>query len=127
MKEKFKLAIQNRKQELGLSIENLAKLSNLNKITVSLFLENDNNFLSVNHLQKIAECLGLDLAGNESISISELRQKRAREKATYIVSLVQGTSILEMQGLNNMFIDSLIYQTEKQFLYGEYQDRLWVL
>lgn len=44
--------------------------------------------------------LGLDFAGNEVIDINTLKHNRAKEKALYLVSLVQDTSSLEKQGLD---------------------------
>ena len=43
----------------------------------------------------------MDFAWNEVINIKALKEKRAEEKALYIVSLVQDTSALEMQGLES--------------------------
>jgi hypothetical protein len=68
----------------------------------------------------------LDFAGNEVINIKALKEKRAEEKALYIVSLVQDTSALEMQGLESNEIKSLIEDTKKQFLTGKYKNTLWI-
>jgi hypothetical protein len=43
-------------------------------------------------MESITHLLGLDFAGNEVLSINELEQNRAKEKALYMVSLVQDTS-----------------------------------
>jgi len=42
--------------------------------------------------------LGLDFAGNEVITLKKLKQQRAKQKALFLASVVQGTSALEMQG-----------------------------
>jgi hypothetical protein len=76
-------------------------------------------------LEKITNIMGLDFSGNEVIDIKTLRDTRAKEKAIYIVSLVQDTSALEMQGLESGAIKLLIEDTKKQFLTGEYQKNLW--
>lgn len=76
-------------------------------------------------VEKLTNVLGLDFAGNEIIDAKTLREKRAEEKARYIVSLVQDTSSLEKQGLNQKDIKELLEETKKQFLTGEYKKKLW--
>ena len=76
-------------------------------------------------VEKVTQVLGLDFAGNETVSIKDLRDKRAEKKAIYIISLVQDTSALEMQGLESDAIKILIADTKKEFLVGEYKKNLW--
>ncbi len=107
-----------------MTLDNISKLSHLGNRTVSRFFSGEDVKLST--LEKITNILGLDFAGNEIIDIHTLRDIRARKKAIYIVSLVQDTSALEMQGLENGAIKLLIEDTKEQFLTGEYQKNLWV-
>ena len=115
--------IKIRKEQIGLSIDNLSNLSHLGNRTVTRFLAGEDVKLST--VEKVTNVLGLDFAGNEVININTLRDKRASEKALYIVSLVQDTSTLEMQGLENDEINVLFEETKDQFLTGEYQKNLW--
>jgi DNA repair protein RadC len=46
--------------------------------------------------------------------------------ALHIISLVQDTSSLEMQGLEKEHLNILIKDTKNQFLTGIYQKNLWV-
>jgi len=48
------------------------------------------------------------------------------EKALLLASIV-GTSSLEMQGLEEESLNSIIASYEKEFLTGNYQDTLWVV
>ncbi|MDC9715044.1 MAG: hypothetical protein PSN36_04400 [Gammaproteobacteria bacterium] len=48
-----------------------------------------------------------------------------KEKALYMVSLVQDTSSLEKQGLDSKDLDLLIKQTEYDLLH-KYRKNLWV-
>lgn len=89
--------IENRKKQINISIENLAKLSHLGIRTVNRFFAGENVKLST--IEKITNLLGLDFAGNEVIPLKELEKQRAKEKALFMVSLVQSTSALEVQGL----------------------------
>jgi len=113
-----------RKEQLNITIENLAKLSGLGVRTVNRVLANEDVKLST--IEKITNFLGLDFAGNEIVPLDELKKQRAKEKATFMASLVQSTSALEMQGLDSDNINSLVSMYEKEFLEGEYQNTLWV-
>ena len=70
--------------------------------------------------------LGLDFAGNEVVTLEELKKQRAKQKAIFMASLVQSTSALEMQGLDKENVNNIISMYEKEFLEGEYKDTLWV-
>ena len=116
--------IENRKKQINISIENLAKLSNLGARTINRFLAGEDVRLST--IERLTNLLGLDFAGNEVISINQLQTQRAKEKAIFMASLVQSTSALEVQGLDENSLDKIIHKFEKEFLVGEYKNRLWV-
>lgn len=116
--------IENRKKQLNINIENIAKLSNLGTRTVNRFFAGDDVKLST--IEKITNLLGLDFAGNETITLKELEKQRAKEKALFMASLVQSTSALEVQGLEKNSLDKIILQFENEFLKGKYKNRLWV-
>jgi transcriptional regulator with XRE-family HTH domain len=115
--------VKNRKSQMNMTIDNIAKLSKLGNRTVVRFFGGEDVKLST--LEKITNVLGLDFAGNEMVDIDILREQRAKERALYIVSLVQDTSALEMQGLEKRELDILIEDTKREFLYGAYQKNLW--
>ncbi|VVM25058.1 hypothetical protein BSPWISOXPB_9403 [uncultured Gammaproteobacteria bacterium] len=58
------------------------------------------------------------------LSINELEQNRAKEKALYMVSLVQDTSSLEEQGLDNEQLNLLIEQLKIAFCTST--KKLWI-
>ena len=105
------------------ALDNLSQLSNLGYRTISRFFSGDDIKLST--VEKITNILGLDFAGNEVVDIDTLKNKRAEQKALYIVSLVQDTSSLEMQGLEKDNLNILIEDTKDQFLTGDYKKNLW--
>ena len=115
--------VKARREDVGITIDNLSKVSDLGYKTLSRFFAGHDVKLST--VEKVTEVLGLDFAGNEVIDLKTLRDRRAEAKALYIVSLVQDTSALEMQGLEKKELNSLIQDTKKQFLTGEYQNTLW--
>ena len=92
--------------------------------TINRLLKNDDVKLST--IEHVTNFLGLDFAGNEQVSLSRLKKQRAHEKALLLASIVQGTSALEMQGLEDESLQKIITSYEKEFLSGSYQDTLWV-
>ena len=116
--------IIKRKQQLNITIENLAKLSGVSVRTMNRVLKNEDVKLST--IEQVTNFLGLDFAGNEQVPLELLKERRAHEKALFLASIVQGTSALEMQGLDDDGINSIITTYEKEFLSGSYQNTLWV-
>ena len=51
---------------------------------------------------------------------------RVKEKALYLAYIVQGTSALEMQGLEVNSTNSIVSMYENAFLYGDCKNTLWV-
>ncbi len=78
--------VQKRKKELNITIENLAKISGIGIRTLNRFFAGNDVKLST--VEKITNLLGLDFAGNKTISLIELKKKRAKEKAIFMASLV---------------------------------------
>ena len=116
--------IEDRKKQININIENLAKLSHLGARTVNRFFSGEDVKLST--IERITNLLGLDFAGNEVIPLKELEKQRAKEKALFMASLVQSTSALEAQGLEKDSLNKIIDKFEKEFLQGQYKNRLWV-
>jgi len=116
--------VKARRESVGITIDNLSKISNLGYKTLSRFFAGHDVKLST--VEKVTETLGLDFAGNEIINLDTLRENRAQKQALYIVSLVQDTASLEMQGLDTKDISDMIQDTKMQLLYGDYKNKLWV-
>ncbi|HUH41497.1 MAG TPA: helix-turn-helix domain-containing protein [Sulfurimonas sp.] len=113
-----------RKKQLNITVDNFSKLSGVSVRTINRLLKNEDVKLST--VEDITNFLGLDFAGNEQLSLQELQQKRAHEKALFLASLVQSTSALEMQGLEEDSLNNIILMYEKEFLSGSYKNTLWV-
>jgi len=116
--------IENRKKQININIENLAKLSHLGVRTVNRFFAGEDVKLST--IERITNLLGLDFAGNEVVPLKELEKQRAKEKALFMASLVQSTSALEAQGLERDSLNKIIDKFEKEFLKGQYKNRLCI-
>jgi len=116
--------IKRRKEDLNITIENLAILSKVSIRTINRLFKGDDVKLST--IEAVTNFLGLDFAGNEQISLAALKERRAKEKALYLASIVQSTSALEMQGLDNENINQILSMYENEFLNGDYKNTLWV-
>lgn len=116
--------IEERRKQLDITIENLAKLSGLGTRTVNRFFAGEDVKLST--VEKITTFLGTNLAGDEKVSIKKLKKNRAAKRALFMASLVQSTSTLEKQGLEKKEIGKMTKEFENQFLTGLYKDRLWI-
>jgi transcriptional regulator with XRE-family HTH domain len=115
--------VKSRRETIGITVDNLSKLSNVGAKTIMRFFSGED--VKISTLEKITNTLGLDFAGNEVVDIKRLRDKRAEQRAVYIVSLVQDTASLEMQGLDKSDLQEMIDETKLELLYGEYKDKLW--
>jgi len=114
--------VKNRKRKLNITYEQIANLTGLGYRTVVRFFSGDDVKLST--VKKITNLLGLDFAGNETVSAKKILEKRAKQKALEIVSLVQDTSSLEEQGLDNKRLKELLEFTKNQYL-TENKKLLW--
>jgi transcriptional regulator with XRE-family HTH domain len=115
--------VKSRRETIGITVDNLSKLSNVGAKTIMRFFSGED--VKISTLEKITNTLGLDFAGNEVVDIKRLRDKRAEQRAVYIVSLVQDTASLEMQGLDKSDLQEMIDETKLELLYGDYKDKLW--
>ncbi|MEA3384646.1 MAG: hypothetical protein U9Q20_08285 [Campylobacterota bacterium] len=115
--------VSQRKKDVNITLDNISKLSGLGNRTVNRFFAGED--VKISTVEKITNLLGLDFAGHEVVTVDELKDKRANQNALYIVGLVQDTSALEMQGLENKELNILINETKEQFLSGDYKKNLW--
>ena len=90
--------IENRKKQININIENLAKLSHLGVRTVNRFFAGDDVKLST--IERITNLLGLDFAGNEVVPLKELEKQRAKEKALFMASLAKLTKVFAKPSAN---------------------------
>ena len=78
--------IENRKKQINISIENLAKLSHLGVRTVNRFFAGEDVKLST--IERITNLLDFNFAGNELVPLTQLQKQRAKEKALFMASLI---------------------------------------
>jgi hypothetical protein len=116
-------AITTRKNKIGISTENISIISRIDKSIVLKVL--NGQYVPKKDLDATTKFLGLSAIGKSIEKPKLIRKRRAREKAISIVSMVQGTSSLEGQGLESNRVKRMIVQTEQEFLNGQYKSKLW--
>jgi hypothetical protein len=109
--------VKIRKNEMNITIDNLAKFSHVGVRTVNRFLGVED--VKISTVENITNVLGLDFAGNEILSLDELRQRRALEKSRRVFNNIQEDAEMKRE----LTVDVL----ERLFLSPGYISELWVL
>jgi transcriptional regulator with XRE-family HTH domain len=117
-------SLNQRRQELGLSVGSLAKRSGVSRPTVQRILSGTNPTASFSNVMAIAHALGLSLRLNARTDVGRMKQDQAARKARKLVSLVQGTLGLEGQAVDQKTLDAMIEKTTHEMLNGP-KRRLW--
>jgi transcriptional regulator with XRE-family HTH domain len=116
--------LNQRRQELGLSVETLAKRSGISCATVQRVLSVSNPTASFANVLAIAEALGLSLRLDARIDVGTMKRDQAVGKARRLVPLVQGTSGLAGQAVDKKTLEAMVEQTTHELLSGS-KRRLW--
>jgi transcriptional regulator with XRE-family HTH domain len=116
--------LDKRRRDLGMSYELLAKRSGVSRPTVQRILSGRQVAASFVNVMAIGHALGLDIQFDIKVDASKLKRQQAHRKAKKLVSLVQGTSGLEGQAVDEKAIESMIEQTTHELLAGSMR-RLW--
>lgn len=107
---------EKRRRELGMSRSILAKRSRVSLPTVNRILSGQHTGASFANVLAIAEALGMELTAEAKTRSDEFRHKQATRKARRLVRLVQGTSALEGQGLDQHEIEEMVERTSRELL-----------
>jgi transcriptional regulator with XRE-family HTH domain len=112
-----------RRQALGMSHAALAQRSGVSEPTVKRILSDRAPNASFASVTSIAQALGmsLDLAEQDP---DELCRQQARRKAEHIARMVQGTSALENQAVDDRTYRRLVERSYHELLAGP-RRRLW--
>ena len=124
--------LEKRRKELGMSRLALARRSRVSLPTINRILsdkQDGNGQLpkggraSFANVAAVADALGLTLTAPEKATSDEFCQQEARRKAKRVVGMVQGTSGLEGQGLDQQEMESLVVKATKRILKSK--RKLW--
>jgi transcriptional regulator with XRE-family HTH domain len=117
-------SLEERRQELGLSCELLARRSGVSRATVQRILSGKCSSVSHASVLSVVRALGLELRLDSQDSPRELKEEQARKRAKRLVALVQGTSGLEGQAVDRDAYQEMVDRTAAELLSGS-KHRLW--
>ena len=117
-------SLDERRRELGLSYELLSKRCGVSRPTLQRILSGRHVAASFANIVAIAESLGLALRFDSRVDTPDLKREQAERKAKKLVALVQGTSALEGQAVDQKQVKSMVEQTTHELLAGS-KRRLW--
>ena len=107
---------ERRRRELGMSRTALAKRSHVSLPTVNRILSGQNSGASFANVLAIAGALDMDLTVIANSGSDEFRERQAMHKARRLVCLVQGTSALEGQGLDQDELEEMVKRTSRELV-----------
>jgi len=113
-----------RRRELGMSHAVLAQKAHLSLPTVQRILSGRQTNASWANVVALAEALGMAIDIRAVTDTEDLREKQARRKAEQLVKMVQGTSGLEGQALDQQKFDQMLRRTVHELLAGP-DRKLW--
>lgn len=91
--------LQNRVDELDMSISNLARRSGVSRATVIRILGGKDQHYSVSNLQAILSALGMSMDLG-AIPAEQFKEAIATQKAQRLIALTQGNVALESQAVS---------------------------
>ena len=110
--------------QLGMSHAAVARLSGVSLPTVQRILGKEDHDATLSKLLAIAEALGLGLYSQPEAKVDVLREQQARQKAERLVGMVQGSSALEGQAVDQDTYERMVEQTIHELLAGPNR-KLW--
>ena len=116
-------SLQSRRKLLGIAFPSLAQRSGVPVPTVKRIFGGQIAQASFANIAAIANALGLSLALGES-SADQLCRQQARKKARQMARLVQGTSALESQAVDEKTYNRLVEKAFREILAGP-KRKLW--
>jgi len=115
--------LDDRRRRLRMTFPALAERSGVSEPTVKRVLAGHAAEASFQNVAAIAEALGVPLLA-QPIDIEDFREQAAREKAERVARLVQGTSALEAQAVDQAQYRKLVERSMRDLLSGSPR-RLW--
>ena len=108
--------LDNRRRQLGLSCPLLARKSGVSLPTVQRIMSGKDRRPSFRNVMAVAEVLGFGLT--EVVTPRCLLDAQAKLKAANLVRMVQGTSGLEGQAVDQSVLDDMMARTTHELLAG---------
>ena len=118
--------LNRRRQQLGVNYHALAERSGVSLPTVRRILVDGQQSASLSTVLALADALGVRLSFDPETDVDVLLERQARQKAERLVALVQGSSALEGQGLDEDTRERMVRQTIHELLAGS-KRKLWAV
>lgn len=115
--------LDERRRDLGLSCASVAKRAGLGLSTVQRILSGEECDPGFGSVSKIAQVLGVSITLQPE-DLNTVRRRQAERKATELVAMVQGTSALEAQAMDDPALASLKEKAVRDLLKGSSR-KLW--
>jgi transcriptional regulator with XRE-family HTH domain len=121
--------LESRRRSLGVSFAALSERTGISTPTLKRIFSGKVS-PAIDKIQSIAGVLGVEVRVNDKIeivatsSVEEVRKQVAREKAKWLVGIVQGTSALEAQAVGPDTIREMVERTTHELLAGPNR-KLW--
>lgn len=120
----FTQRLQGRRKTLGMTYVTLAKRSGVSVATVERALSSRPYKVGLEDALAIASALGMNMELQEDADPVDMVRRQAEIKAHKLVDMVQGTSLLEAQGIEDEQRQLMIQETTLQLLNSP-RRRLW--
>lgn len=115
--------LNDRRASLGMTVADLAERSGVSVATVNRVLGGDRH-ASFDNIARVAGVLGVDVVMSPRGDAEKLKRAEARAKAERLVRIVQGTSSLEGQAVDDETVEAMIQDTMHELLRGSGR-RVW--
>lgn len=116
--------LDERRRKPGMSANALAQRSGVSLPTVQRILSGRHLNASFQSIVAMSNALGIEIELKETVGVHEFARQSAREKARRLVGLVQGTSGLEGQAVDERKMDELTEHAFAALMAGSRQ-KLW--
>ena len=113
-----------RRKRLGMTYQVLAARSGVSIATVQRILSCENDQASFSNVVAVANALGMITNFIESVSDNDFREQQAQKKSKGLISLLQGSSGLEGQAVDDQTLADMVQQTVHELLAGP-KRKLW--
>ncbi|MDZ4683845.1 MAG: hypothetical protein SH850_02075 [Planctomycetaceae bacterium] len=115
--------LERRRRELAMTFPALSHRSGVSEPTIKRMLGGKAEDASFAKVKAVAIALGVSIQFGET-DPEELRRNQAMKKAEAVARLVQGTSALESQAVDEQTVKRLVERTYHELLAGSSR-RLW--
>ena len=113
-----------RRKRLGMTYQVLAARSGVSIATVQRILSCENDQANFSNVVAVVRALGMTANFIESVSDNEFCELQAQKKSKRLISILQGSSGLEGQAVDDQTLEDMVQQTVHELLSGP-KRKLW--